>query len=201
MKDSVNAPTDSAALHQAFVTARTANKFIARPVDDAILRRLYELYKWGPTSLNCQPGRVVFLRTETAKAKLAPALTVANRDKTLAAPVVAIIAYDTRFYDHLVTQAPHRPQARAMFASNEALAQETAFRNGTLQGGYLMIAARLLGLDAGPMSGFDAQAVNEAFFGDGRVKANFLVNLGYADASGTHPRGPRLGFDEAVRLE
>jgi len=184
-----------------FVTAHTAHAFLARPVDDATLARLYELYKWGPTSMNCQPGRVVFVRSADGKARLKPALLPANRDKTMAAPVTAIVAHDTRFFEHLPTQYPRNPAARDMFANNDALAQETASRNGTLQGAYLIVAARMLGLGVGPMSGFDSGAVNAAFFPDGRFQANFLVNLGWADPAGFRPRGPRLAFEEAVTLD
>jgi nitroreductase len=186
------------ALDLTFVTARTAHAFVDRPVDDATLARLYELYKWGPTSMNCQPGRVVFVRSADGKARLKPALMPGNVDKTMAAPVTAIVAYDTRFFEHLPTQYPHNPGARDMFASNDAFALETASRNGTLQGAYLIVAARMLGLGAGPMSGFDAEAVNAAFFPDGRLKANFLVNLGWADPAGYRARGPRLALEEAV---
>ena len=191
---------DTRALEQAFLNARTFNKFSERAVDDATLRQLYELCKWGPTSLNAQPMRVVFVKSAEAKDKLKPALSPNNADKTMAAPVTAIIAYDSLFHEHLATQFPAIPGIGGMFSGNEALSQETALRNSSLQGAYLIIAARMLGLDAGPMSGFDQAKVNEAFFADGRWKANFLVNLGYGDASGNRPRGPRLAFEEAVRI-
>lgn len=184
-----------------FVEGRTANQFDGRPVDDATLRGLYDLYKWGPTSLNSQPGRVLFVRGAEEKARLVHALTPNNVEKTLAAPVVAIVAYDTRFYELLPSQAPHLPAGFVrMFGSDQALLHDTALRNSTLQGAYLIIAARMLGLDAGPMSGFEPHKVDEAFFPDGRWKSNFLVNLGYADPAGTRPRGPRLDFDTAVRI-
>lgn len=189
-----------AAIDQAFLSARTFNKFTDRPVDEAVLHRLYDTFKWAPTSMNCQPMRLVFVRSAEAKALLAPALAPGNRDKTLAAPVTAIIALDTRFHEHLPTQFPAMPTAAQMFAGNETLSADTAMRNSSLQGAYLILAARLLGLDAGPMSGFDAAQVNQAFFPDGRFKANFLVNLGYGDASGNRPRGPRLAFDEVARI-
>ena len=191
----------TAALDLAFRTARSTNRFTDQAVSDETLHQLYDLFKWGPTSLNCQPMRVVFVKSAEGKAKLKPALSPNNAPKTMAAPVTAIVAYDNRFFEHLATQFPALPTMGDMFASNQALAQETALRNGSLQGAYLIIAARLLGLDAGPMSGFDATAVNAAFFPDGRWKANFLVNLGHGDAAGNHPRGPRLGFDEAARIE
>jgi nitroreductase len=189
-----------AALARLFTAARTANTFLDRHVDDATLAQLYELYKWGPTSMNCQPARVVFVRTAEGKARLAPALAPGNRDKTMATPVTAIVAHDTRFFEHLAVQFPPNPAAADMFAGNATLAQDTAFRNGSLQGAYLILAARALGLDAGPMSGFNPGVLNAAFFPDGRFQANFLVNLGWADPAGFRPRGPRLPFDTAVSL-
>ena len=190
---------DPAALDQAFRSARTYNKFRPEPLDDATLHALYELLKWGPTSMNSQPGRYLFLRSEAAKQRLKPALSPGNADKTMAAPVVVVVAMDSRFHDHLPEQFPALP-AKAMFDGNAALAEATAFRNGTLQGAYLIVAARMLGLDCGPMSGFDAAKVNAEFFPDGRWRANFLVNLGRGDASGNHPRGPRLPFDAVARI-
>jgi 3-hydroxypropanoate dehydrogenase len=192
---------DSSALDQIFLAARTFNKFTDEAVSDETLRQLYDLYKWGPTSLNTQPGRVVFVRSDEAKQKLKPALMPNNVEKTMAAPVVAIVAYDTAFFEHLPTQFPVNRGAREMFASNAALSADTASRNGTLQGAYLIIAARAIGLSVGPMSGFDPVAVNKEFFADGRWKANFLINLGWGDPSGNRPRGPRLGFADSVRIE
>ncbi len=194
-------PVDQTALDQAFFNARTFGKFSDQAVDEATLRRLHDLFKWGPTSMNCQPARLVFVQSAQAKARLIPALAPGNAAKTQAAPVTAIVAMDTRFYEHLPVQFPVMPSASQMFSQNETLAAETALRNSSLQGAYLIIAARMLGLDAGPMSGFDPAKVNQAFFGDGRWKANFLINLGWGDASGNHPRGPRLGFEEVVRIE
>lgn len=190
---------DTHALEQAFTSARTFNRFRPDPVADDTLRALYDVLKWGPTSMNCQPGRYVFLRSEGAKQRLKPALSPTNADKTMAAPVVVIVATDTRFFEHLAGQFPAY-DARPMFEGNPALAAATAARNGSLQGAYLIIAARMLGLDCGPMSGFDAAKVNAEFFPDGRWQANFLVNLGYGDPAGNHPRGPRLAFEEAARL-
>ncbi|MDE2367652.1 MAG: malonic semialdehyde reductase [Burkholderiales bacterium] len=187
------------ALEQAFTHARTFNKFKPDAVSDATLHQLYELLKWGPTSLNSQPGRYVFLRSEAAKQRLKPALSPGNADKTMAAPVCAIVAMDTRFQEFIDAMFPAMP-TRAMFDGNPALAEATAFRNSSLQGAYLIVAARLLGLDCGPMSGFDAAKVNAEFFPDGRWKANFLVNLGYGDAAGNHPRGPRLAADVAMQI-
>ncbi len=190
---------DTAALAQAFTAARTFGRYRPEPVTDATLHALYELLKWGPTSMNCQPARYVFLRSETARQRLKPALSPANVDKTMAAPMVVIVATDSRFWEHLPEQFPAY-DAKTMFEGNPALSETTAFRNGTLQGGYLIIAARMLGLDCGPMSGFDQTKVNAEFFPDGRCKANFLVNLGYGDPAGTFPRGPRLPFDVAAKV-
>lgn len=192
---------DSSALDQIFLAARTFNKFTDEAVNDDTLRQLYDLYKWGPTSLNTQPGRVVFVRSDEGKQKLKPALMPNNVEKTMAAPVVAIVAYDTAFFEHLPTQFPVNPGAREMFANNAGLSADTASRNGTLQGAYLIMAARAIGLSVGPMSGFDPAAVNKAFFADGRWKANFLINLGWGDPSGNRPRGPRLAFADSVRIE
>jgi 3-hydroxypropanoate dehydrogenase len=187
------------ALDQAFVQARTFNKFTPEQVSDDTLRQLHDLMKWGPTSFNCQPARFVFLRSAEAKARLKPALIASNANKTMASPVVVIVAMDMQFFEHLPQQFPAM-DAKSFFVDNAALAESTAFRNSSLQGAYLMVAARMLGLDCGPMSGFDAAKVNAEFFSDGRCKANFLINLGYGDASGHYPRGPRLTFDEATRL-
>lgn len=190
---------DNAALDLLFRTARTHNGFLDRPVPDSLLHELYELYKYGPTSANCSPARVLFLRTAEAKARLQPALSAGNLAKTMAAPVVAVIGMDTEFYELLPELFPHT-DARSWFAGNDALIQSTAFRNSSLQGAYLMLAARALGLDCGPMSGFDAEAVNREFFADGRVKVNFLCNLGYGDASKLFARSPRLPFERACSL-
>ena len=187
-------------LDQAFATARTFNRFTERVVEDNTLKQLVELCRWGPTSLNCQPMRLVFVKSAAAKEMLRPALMPNNVDKTMAAPVTAIVAYDSRFFEHVATQFPAMPMMGQLFANAPPLAKDTAFRNGSMQGAYLIIAARLLGLDAGPMSGFDAERLNEGFFADGRFKANFLVNLGYGDAAGNHPRGPRLGFDDVASI-
>jgi 3-hydroxypropanoate dehydrogenase len=187
------------ALDQLFVHARTYNGFRSEPIPDATLQRLYELMKWGPTSMNCQPARLVFVTTPAGKARLAPALSPGNLDKTLAAPATVIIATDSRFYEHLPTMFPAY-DAKPMFEANAELAASTAFRNGTLQGAYLIVAARALGLDCGPMSGFDAGKLNAAFFPDGRYQANFLCNLGIGDPDSLHPRGQRLTFEEACQI-
>lgn len=193
---------DDAALDILLRKARTQNGFRDKPVSDAQLRELYELMKWGPTTMNTQPARLVFVRTKAGKEKLAPALSPGNRDKTIAAPVTVIIAYDLRFYDNLPRTFPNNPNAKAVFEGEEKVAhvQTTALRNGSLQGAYLILAARALGLDCGPMSGFDNSKVDAAFFPDGRTKSNFLCNLGYGDPSKVFPRNPRLAFDEACTL-
>ena len=182
-----------------FSTPRTHYKWHGEQVADETLVELYDLLKLGPTSANCSPARFLFLRGQSAKERLLPALSAGNVDKTMSAPVVAVVAYDPQFYEHLPKLFPHA-DARAWFAGNEALANETAFRNGTLQGAYLIMAARAVGLDAGPMSGFDRNRVDEIFFADSRWKSNFLVNLGHGDAAGQFPRAPRLTFDEACRF-
>ena len=189
---------DAKGLDLLFHSARTYNGFLDKPVTDEVLRSLHEILKWAPTSMNSQPMRVVYLRSKESREKLAPALSAANRDKTLAAPLTAIIAYDTRFYEHLPRMFPNNANAMAIFSPPEkkALAEITAFRNGTLQGAYFIIAARAVGLDCGGMSGFDNAKVDAAFFPDGRLKSNFLVNIGYGDAAKLLPRNPRLSFAE-----
>lgn len=193
---------DDQALDTLFRKARTQNGFIEKPVSDAQLRELYELMKWGPTTMNTQPARMVFVRTKAGKDRLAPALSQGNLEKTMKAPVTAIIAYDLRFYENLPRTFPNNPKAKAVFEGEEKKVhvQTTAMRNGSLQGAYLILAARALGLDCGPMSGFDNAKVDAAFFPDGRTKSNFLCNLGYGDASKVFPRNPRLAFDEACTL-
>lgn len=193
---------NDAALDALLRKARTQNGFRDEPVSDAQLRELYELMKWGPTTMNTQPARLVFVRTKAGKERLAPALSPGNRDKTIAAPVTVIIAHDLRFYENLPRTFPNNPNAKAVFEGEEKAAhvQTTALRNGSLQGAYLILAARALGLDCGPMSGFDNSKVDAAFFPDGRTKSNFLCNLGYGDPSKVFPRNPRLAFDEACTL-
>lgn len=194
------APLDDRALDQLFRAARTQNKWQDRPVPDAKLQELYELLKWGPTSANSSPARFVFVRTPEGKAKLKEALSAGNTEKTMTAPVTAIVCYDSYFYDKLGQLFPHA-DAKPWFTSSPEFAEKTAFRNGSLQGAYLMLAARAIGLDVGAMSGFDNAKVDELFlFGTG-WKSNFLVNLGYGDVAGLFPRSPRLSFDEAARLE
>jgi nitroreductase len=186
-------------LAQIFTAARTFNKFTDQPVSDDTLHALYDLAKWGPTSMNSQPARFVFVKTPEAKARLKPALAAGNADKTMAAPVCVIVAQDTQFQQHITAQFTAF-DARPMFDGNAALATTTAFRGSTLQGAYLILAARSLGLACGPMSGFDNAAVDQAFFADGRFKSNFLINLGYGDPAGNYPRGPRLGFETACQI-
>ena len=190
----------TATFDQVFLAARTFNKFKPDPVSDETLHQLHDLMKWGPTSMNCQPGRYVFLRSDAAKQRLKPALSAGNAEKTMVAPVVVIVAMDSQFYEHLTTQFPAMPTASAMFSGSAPLAEATAFRNSSLQGAYLILAARMLGLDCGPMSGFNPKAVDAEFFPDGRFKSNFLINLGHGDASGNYPRGPRLPFDTVAQI-
>lgn len=183
-----------------FRRARTYSRFKDVPVPDALLRQAWDLARMGPTSVNCLPARIVFVRSRAAKERLRPALAPGNVDKTMAAPVTAIVGHDLEFYEKLPVLFPHA-DARAWFAGNEAMIQSTAFRNGTLQGAYLILALRGLGLDCGPMSGFDNAKVDEAFFAGTKVRSNFLLNIGYGDPEGLYPRGPRLDFDEACRVE
>jgi 3-hydroxypropanoate dehydrogenase len=186
------------ALNQLFRQARTHNAWLSKRVPIEALREAYELARWGPTSANSTPARFVFLESEAAKARLLPALAPLNVEKTKVAPVTAIIAWDTEFYEKLPKLFPHADM-RSVFAGNKSLAEETAFRNSSLQGGYFILAARAVGLDCGPMSGFDKAKVNAEFFPDGKWQANFLCNLGYGDRSKLFPRNPRLEFDEACR--
>jgi 3-hydroxypropanoate dehydrogenase len=192
---------DQAALDLLFFSARTQNGWLPTPVGDDQLRRIYEIMRMGPTSANSSPARLVFLRTPEARARLLPALTSGNVDKTRQAPVTAIIGYDTRFYEWMPKKLfAHRPEMADNYTRNAPLAQITAFRNGTLQGAYFMLAARAVGLDVGGMSGFDNAKVDAEFFPDGRVKSNFLCNVGHGDSSKVLPRLPRLEFDEACTL-
>lgn len=187
------------ALDQLFRTARTHNE-LGGEVDDDILHRLYDLLKWGPTSANQCPARFVFVKSKAAKEKLGPALDEGNHDKTMAAPVTVIVGHDLDFHDKLPVLFPHA-DARSWFAGDLEKRKVQAFRNGSLQGAYLILAARALGLDCGPMSGFDNAKVDAAFFKGTSIKSNFLVNLGHGDASKLFPRSPRLSFDEAARIE
>lgn len=195
----MHAPINAQALAQLFAEARTHNAWQPRDVSDAQLQAIYDAMKWAPTSANCSPARIVFVKSAAAKQKLAPALAEANLAKTLAAPVTAIIGSDHAFHEKLPYLFPHA-DAKSWFAGNQALIDSTAFRNATLQGAYLMLAARALGLDCGPMSGFDNATVDAAFFAGTSVRSNFLINLGYGDPSALFPRSPRLSFAEACQI-
>ena len=202
------------ALNLLFREARTHNGWQDKPVSDELLRQVFDLMKWGPTSANTSPARFIFLRSKGAKERLRPALAPGNVEKTMAAPVTMIVAYDLKFYEKLPKLFPHSPGMRDLFAQNPQLVEVTARRNSSLQGGYFILAARALGLDCGPMSGFDNAKVDEGFFSTGRecaggeyeffpeghVKSNFLCNLGYGDPSKLFPRSPRLAFEEACKV-
>lgn len=196
----MNPMLDDSALDQLFRTARTYNGFRDEPVGDATLHTLYDLMKWGPTSANGCPMRVVFVRSPEAKEKLRPALSPGNLDKTMKAPVTAIVGRDLDFLEHLPRLYP-ATDARSWYVGNEALIERTALVNGTLQAAYLILAARALGLDCGPMGGFNAGMVDAAFFAGTRVKSIVLVNLGYGDPTKVYPRGPRFDFAEVCRIE
>jgi 3-hydroxypropanoate dehydrogenase len=187
------------ALDCIFRTARTHRVWTARPVTDDTLRAIHELMKWGPTSSNSCPARIAFVRSPEAKERLRPALDAGNVAQTMAAPATAIVAYDLEFHEKLPLLVPHR-DARSAFVGNPELIRTTAYQSGTLQGAYLIIAARALGLDCGPMGGFDSARVDATFFPEGTVRSNFLCNLGYGDPAKLHARGPRLAFDDACRI-
>jgi len=189
------APLGSAAIAQLFTEARTHNAFLDRPVPEALLREALELAKMGATAANSQPLRVIFLRSKEARERLKPALSPGNVEKTMAAPVVGIAGYDLEFYEKLPFLFPHA-DARSWFAGNAAFAAHTAAQSGTLQVGYFILALRALGLDAGPMGGFDPAKVEAEFFPEGKIKANVLINIGYGDDSKLFPRNPRLSFEE-----
>lgn len=191
---------EPAVLDALFREARTHFKWTDAPVTDDDLRAIYDLMKFAPTSANCSPARFVIVRTPAGKEKLKPALSAGNLEKTMTAPATVIVAYDPKFYDYLPRLFPHA-DAKAWFTGSAEFAEETAFRNGSLQGAYFMIAARSLGIDCGAMSGFDKSKVEAAFLADRGWKPNFLINLGHGDASALFPRAPRLSFDEAAVLE
>lgn len=182
-----------------FSHARTHGSWLDKPVSDGLLQEIYALMKMGPTSANCSPARIVFVRTPEGKEKLRPTLSSGNVDKTLRAPVTAIVAWDSAFYDRLPALFPHG-DARSWFTSSPQLAEETAFRNSSLQAAYLIFACRALGLDTGPMSGFDREKVDAAFFAGSGWKSNLLINIGYGDETKLYDRLPRLSFDDACRL-
>jgi len=210
----MNRQLEDVALDQIFRQARTHNGWLNKPITDDTLRRLYDLMKWGPTSANSSPARFVFLRSREAKERLRPILAPGNVEKTMAAPVTVIIAYDLLFFEKLPKLFPPNPAMRGLFATNPQLVEDTAKRNSSLQGAYLIIAARALGLDCGPMSGFDNARLDEEFFSAGKeckgceqeffpaghLRSNLLCNLGYGDAAKLYPRGPRLEFSEACTL-
>ena len=193
-----------------FRQARSQNGWLDQPVSDATLKNLYDLVRWGPTSANGCPARIVFLRSAESRQRLLPALSAGNVEKTLSAPVTAIIGYDTRFHEQLPKLFPHNPGVRDWFAGQPELIEATALRNSSMQGGYFILAARALGLDCGPMSGFDQHLVDQAFFTPGpdqppgfagmQIKSNFLCNLGYGDPAKLFARSPRLDFEEACSL-
>lgn len=190
---------NAAALDQLFRTARTHNEFLDKPVTDEILHEIYELMKWGATSANASPARLVFVKSSEGKEKIGQAISDGNRVKTLAAPVTVIVATDYAFYEKLPQLFPHA-DAKSWFVGNQVLIDTTAFRNATLQGAYFMLAARALGLDCGPMSGFDNAKLDALFFAGTTIKSNFLINLGYGDVAKLFPRSPRLSFDEAASI-
>jgi 3-hydroxypropanoate dehydrogenase len=190
---------DDTTLDLIFRAARTQNSWQPESVAEELLRRVYDLTKMGPTSANCCPARFIFVVSKDGKLRLKPTLAPGNVDKTMAAPVTAIIGYDTKFYELLPELFPHA-DAKSWFEGNDALAQETAFRNGTLQGAYLMIATRSMGLDCGPMSGFDQAKLNAEFWPDGRVKANFMCSIGYGDDKNIFGRSPRLPFGRMCKI-
>jgi 3-hydroxypropanoate dehydrogenase len=190
---------DQVAFEQVFLEARTQNAWKEGEVSDETLRRLFDIVKMGPTSANCSPARYVFVKSPEAKERLKPHLSGGNLEKTMSAPVTVIIANDMEFYEHLPNLFPHT-DAKSWFTSNDDLIRETAFRNATLQGGYMIIAARALGLDCGPMSGFDQAGVDEEFFKGTTYKSNFLLNLGHGDPSALFPRSPRFEFEEVASI-
>jgi 3-hydroxypropanoate dehydrogenase len=192
-------PVSQTALDQLYREARTHSAWLAKPVPATLLREIYDLARMGPTSANSSPARFVFLTSPEAKARLKPALAPTNVEKTMSAPVTVIVAWDAQFHDKLPQLFPHFDM-RSYFVGNQALIEETAFRNSSLQAAYFILAARALGLDCGPMSGFDAAKVNAEFFADGQWKANVLCNLGYGDKSKLFPRNPRLEFEEAATI-
>ncbi len=189
----------STALAQMFTEARTHNGFLDKPVDDSLLREAVDIAKLAPTSVNMSPLRILFLKSAEAKQRLRPFLSPGNLVKTMAAPVVAITAYDVKFYEHLPFLFPHA-DTKPWFSGNEAFANLSAFRNGTLQVAYLILALRAVGLDTGPMSGFENDKVDAEFFPDGRFKSNVLINIGYGDHTKLFPRSPRFSFDEIAKI-
>jgi nitroreductase len=199
MEQAVSSPLADTALDQLFRTARTFNGFRPELIPDATVTALYDLVKWGPTAFNSQPGRYVFIRSGEAKARLAPTLSSSNRDKTMAAPLNVIVAYDSRFHEHLPNLTAS-PNAQSLFEKVPALVEPTALRNSSLQAAYLILSARALGLDVGVLTGFNPDAINQEFFPEGRYKVNLIVNLGYGEPASIHPRAYRFTFDEVAAL-
>jgi 3-hydroxypropanoate dehydrogenase len=195
----VTATINREALDQLFTNARTHNAWLKKPVDSNFLRAIWDLTKMGPTSANCSPARIVFIASDDAKARLRPCLVKENIEKTMAAPVTAIIGSDQKFFNRLDELFPHT-DARSWFVGNNALIESTAFRNSSLQGAYFMLAARALGLDCGPISGYDNEAVDAAFFANADIKSNFLCNIGYGSGEDIFPRSPRLDFEDACQV-
>jgi 3-hydroxypropanoate dehydrogenase len=196
-----NKTLNDEALDILFRSARSHSYWLEKPVNDNLLHKLYDLMKWGPTSGNCTPARLVFVRSREAKERLKPCLDGGNVSKSMTAPVVVIIGMDMEFYEKLPKLFPHNLAARSWFEGKPEKIRDTAFRNSSLQGAYLILAARSLGIDCGPMSGFDAKKLDAEFFPEGKIKSNFICAIGYADSSKLYPRGPRLDFDEACRID
>ena len=196
----INHGVDEVCCEVLFTRARSHNRWTSRPVGDETLQRIYNIAKWGPTSTNQQPMRLIFVRSENAKKRLLSCLPAPNQTKVMAAPVTAIIGYDLAFFERMTTLFPHRPEASLEFGMDRRHAEQSAFRNGTLQGAYLMLAARAVGLDVGPLSGFNNEAVDSRFFAGRTIKSNFLCCLGYGDPEGIYRRLPRLEFHEVAEL-
>lgn len=197
---SSGAAIQESAIKQLFTDARTYNFWLPKEVSDETLHGIYDLMKWGPTSANAGPARIVFVKTAASKEKFISAVSPMNVDKVKSAPVTAIIAHDTKFYEHLPKLFPHAPDFKNIFINNAAISEATAFRNGSLQGAYFMMAARAMGVDCGPMSGFDNKKMDELFLGGTDWKSNFICNIGYGDKTKLTPRLPRLSFDEACKI-
>ena len=183
-----------------FINGRSHNDWLSKEVPDNLLHELYDIMKWGPTSANCSPARIIFIKTSEAKQRLIKYVIESNVEKTLSAPITAIIAYDKKFYNHIPKLFPHNPEAKDWFSWSDEFAEMTAFRNSSLQGAYFIISARLLGLDCGPMSGFDNEGLDKEFFNNTDFKSNFICNLGYGDHSKLFDRSPRFDFDEICKI-
>lgn len=201
MTDTASTPLSDAALRQLFLDARTHNGWLEKPVPDSLLRQIADLVRLGPTSANTCPARLVFVKSPEAKARLEPFLSAGNKAKTMAAPVTVIVGMDLAFYEQMPKLFPHNPDAINWFKGKQSSIEENAFRNSSLQGAYLIMAARALGLDTGPMGGFDREGVDGAFFDGTQIRSNFLCNLGYGDPAKLMPRLPRLAFDEFCSID